>query len=399
MDNPSATSSGPTRNEQLRPTVNSLRELLDLVSGRAFKESGGEGDAGLAEHLPYPFLAITGQTEMKLALLLNLINPAIGGVLLIGPRGTGKTTAVRSLLDLLPMVARSTCFYGCLPEDIEAGGIDAVCPDCARKFAEGSSLTTLDRVRLVELPLNTHLEDVVGRLDDHAMEHERLRLNRGIMAHADQNILFLDEVNLFAEDIIDAILDAAAVGSYTVRKASLAATYRARFMLIGSMNPEEGSLRSQILDRFGLRIIVRGLPDPHHRLEAYRRVKAYLSSPRKMINQYQYESNLALEEIQAARNLLVKVELPGDVADQGIRLIQSLQIDSLRAEITLFEAARAYCAADNRLVIKSEDLITVAPMALRMRRSKFMSEFFSQQDHEETELSSLLNRISHKPSE
>ncbi len=118
-------------------TVRSLRELVDRVSGRGFKPSDTEGDAGLAEVLPFPFLAMVGQTEMKLALLLCLVNPAIGGALLIGPRGTGKTTAVRSLVDLLPMVPRSLCYYGCLPEDVETDGIDAVCPDCAKKICNG----------------------------------------------------------------------------------------------------------------------------------------------------------------------------------------------------------------------------------------------------------------------
>jgi magnesium chelatase subunit I len=394
MDNPSVPPFEPGQGESPRPIVNSLRELLDLVSGRAFKETVGEGDAGLAEHHPFPFLALVGQQDMKLALLLGLINPAIGGVLLIGPRGTGKTTAVRSLLDLLPSVTRSTCFYGCLPEDIEAGGMDAVCPDCAKKFAEGTPLTTPDRVRLVELPLNARIEDVIGSLDDRVSVHERMRLKRGILAHADRNILYVDEVNLLTDDIVDAILDAAASGAFTVRRGPITATYRARLTLVGSMNPEEGNLRPQIMDRFGLRVLIRGLPEPDQRLEAYRRVSAYLSNPLKTIGQYQEETELARCEIQAARDLLPKVALPENVANQGIRLIQSLQIDSLRAEITFFEAARAYCAADNRTEVQVEDLKIVGPMALRMRRSRFMTDFFSQQDNEDQELSSFLDKLS-----
>ena len=174
------------------PQPRSLRELIDIVSGRALKDILPQEDAGLAEPLPFPFLAIVGQFEMRLALCLNLINPAIGGVLLIGPRGTGKTTAVRSLLDLLPETERSACFYGCLPEDIETGGMDAVCPDCARKYAEGRPLTVKDRVKLIELPLNARLEDVVGGLDERAVAHERFRLKRGILAQADRNILYVE---------------------------------------------------------------------------------------------------------------------------------------------------------------------------------------------------------------
>ena len=211
---------------------------------------------------------------MKLALLLSIINPGIGGVLLVGSRGTGKTTAVRSLLELLPGVTRSRCFYGCLPEDLETGGMDAVCPDCARRYAEGLPLTIEDQVRMVELPLNASLEDVVGGLDERALVHERLRLRRGILAHADQNVLYADEVNLLSDEIINAILDAAAQGMYTVRRGVISASYRSRFSLIGTMNPEEGRLRPQIMDRFGLRVIVRGLENPEARLEAYRRVSS-----------------------------------------------------------------------------------------------------------------------------
>ena len=152
-------------------------------------------------------------------------------------------------------------------------------------------------VRLVELPLNAQLEDVIGGLDDRAAVHERLRLKRGILAHADRNILYVDEVNLLADDIIDAILDAAASGSFTVRRGPMTATYRARLTLVGSMNPEEGHLRPQIMDRFGLRVLIRGLPEPDLRLEAYRRVSAYLSNPLRTISQYQEETELARIEI------------------------------------------------------------------------------------------------------
>ncbi|RMF44031.1 MAG: AAA family ATPase [Anaerolineae bacterium] len=346
----------------------------------------------MAEVLPYPFLALVGQREMKLALILALVNPAVGGVLLIGPRGTGKTTAVRSLIDLLPAVPRSLCFYGCMPEDVETGGMDAVCPDCARKYAMGEPLSRLEPARLVELPLNARLEDVVGGLDERAVVHERMRLRRGILAQADRNVLYVDEVNLLQDDIVDAILDASAQGMYTVRRGPLSATYRSRFTLIGSMNPEEGRLRPQIMDRFGLRVIVEGLKDTRNRMEVYRRVRAYLSNPRGVIAQYAEETIQARDELQAARDLLPKVTLPDAVAAQGLALIDSLHIASLRAEITLFEAARAYAAADARTTVTSEDLRVVAPMALRLRRSAFMDAYFANQRGEEEEIATLLNR-------
>jgi magnesium chelatase subunit I len=398
------TPSNPPADTQPGPTpqpvgVRSLRELIERVAGRGLGPLGEMGDAGVAEALPFPFLAIVGQLEMKLALLLALVNPTIGGVLLIGPRGAGKTTAVRSLVDLLPQLPRSLCYYGCTSEDIETGGIDAVCPDCARKYAEGAPLTRPDRVRLVELPLNSRLEDVVGGLDERAAVHERMRLRRGILSQADRNLLYVDEVNLLTDEVVDAILDAAAQGIYTVRRGPISATYRARFVLIGSMNPEEGKLRPQIMDRFGLRILVRGLESPQDRLEVYRRVQAYLTQPRQVVLDYSLDTAQAQADIQAARDRLPQVTLSNTVADLGLDLVHQFKIDSLRAEITMFEAARAYAAIDGRNEVIPSDLREVAPMALRLRRSVYMKEYFSQQGVEEAELSALINQFPGKSPE
>lgn len=385
---------GDNPEEKPQKQFRSLKELLDFASGRGLALNLEQlGDAGLAESLPFPFLAIVGQNEMKLALILGLINPNIGGVLLLGPRGTGKTTAVRSLLDIMPHVQRSKCYYGCLPEDIETGGMDAVCPDCAKKFGEGQSLTIEDKIRLVELPLNARLEDVVGGMDERAAIHERMRLHRGILAQADKNLLYIDEINLLPDEIVDAILDAAAQGTYTIRRGQLSATYRARFVLVGSMNPEEGRLRPQILDRFGLRVIVRGLENADDRMEAYQRVTTYLSNPHALINAYANDIHLVGLELGEARKLLPSVSLPSHLALQAIEIIKKMNIESLRAEITWFEAARAYAAADKRNEVTKTDMAMVAPMALRLRRSAFMQEFLNQQKNEEDELQELLQNL------
>jgi magnesium chelatase subunit I len=192
---------------------------------------------------------------------------------------------------------------------------------------------------------------------------------------------------------VDAILDAAAQGTYTVRRGPISATYRARFLLIGSMNPEEGRLRPQILDRFGLRVIVQGLEKQDERLEAYRRVQAYFTNPRQMIAQFADEIQAAREEIQAARERLLEVTIPDSVANPAIALVQKMGIDSLRAEITWFESARAHAAADGRTKVTATDLKTVAPMALRLRRSQFMTDYIKDQQGEEEELSSLLKSL------
>lgn len=384
---------GDEGGELIRGGPRSLRELIDRVSGRGFRAQLPAEDAGLLEVLPFPFLALVGQREMKLALMLSLINPGVGGVLLIGPRGTGKTTAVRSLVDLLPLTPRSLCHYGCMPEDVETGGIDAVCPDCAQKYALGEPLAKMDSVQLVELPLNARMEDVLGGLDERAAAHERFRIRRGLLAQADRNLLYIDEVNLLDDEITDSILDAAAQGRYSVRRGPVSATYRSRFTLIGSMNPEEGRLRPQIMDRFGLRVVVHGLQEASERLEAYRRVQAYQTNPRQTVAEYWSETSVLRDEIQAAREALAQVVLPEEVARLGLAIVHHLQIDSLRAEITLFEAARAYAAADNRTQVLAEDLYEVAPLSLRARRSTFMVEFFGSQQLEEGEIKNALDQI------
>jgi magnesium chelatase subunit I len=374
-------------------SVGSLRELIDLVTGRAFKDQVESEDAGLAEVIPFPFLAMVGQEEMKLALIISVINPLVNGVLLIGPRGTGKTTIVRSLIDLLPSIQRSACHYGCLPEDIEAGGIDAVCPDCARKYSLGYPLTKTDQGRLVEIPLNSRLEDVIGGWDERSLVQNRPILKSGILKQADLNVLYIDEVNLLGDEIINAILDASAQGTFAVRRGPVSSNYRSRFTLIGSMNPEEGGLRSQILDRFGLRVIVHGLKDPDERLEAYRRSRAYRLNPHATVAQFSDSTSLARVEIQSARALLSQVTIPHEVELAGTTLVQRLGIDSLRAELTLFEAARAYAAADGRKTITLPDLRVVGPLALRLRQSTFMIQYFKDQVDAENQLRCILDEI------
>jgi magnesium chelatase subunit I len=351
-----------------------------------------DADLGRAEIEPFPFLAIVGQVEMKLALTLSLINPEVGGVLLIGPRGTAKTTAVRSLTDLLPTVKHSLCVHGCTEEMLEQFGMDGVCPDCATKFGHGEPLTTVDKVRIFELPLNARLDDVVGGINERvALEQNRVRLERGILGYADRHILYIDEVNLLDDVITDAILDAAAQGHYTVRRGPLKMSYNARLMLIGSMNPEEGRLRPQLMDRFGLRAVVRGLDEPELRYQAYERAMAYKNRPELFAASYA-EGILALaEEIQQARDRLPTVTVSEAARELGLALVKKLTIDSNRAEITLFEAARAHAAADERSEVLLEDVQAVALLALRQRQSPQLTKFFADQEEEDKVLTAVFN--------
>jgi magnesium chelatase subunit I len=363
--------------------IRSLTHLLEVASSRRFLAVVEPGDRGLAESLPFPFVSIVSEWEMKLSLLLAMINPAVGGVLLLGPRGTGKTTAVRSLSPLLPDVMRSLCAYGCMPEDSESGGIESICPDCAKKLGQGDPLTFKDRARLIELPLHSELADVIGGIDERAAAHQRMQIKPGILSHADRNLLYVDEVNLLKREVADAILDAAAQGVYTVRRGPISATYRSRFILVGSMNPEEGMLRPQIADRFGLRAIVRGLGSSDERWEAYQRSHAFDLNPRGFIEYFREETETIREEILAARSRLPGVHLAPDTVRRGLKAVQKLGISSLRGTSVLFEAARAYAAADGRDRADPADLHAVAALALRMRRSHFMDEYASGLERED----------------
>jgi magnesium chelatase subunit I len=234
-------------------------------------------------------------------------------------------------------------------------------------------------MRLVELPLNTRLEDVVGGINERiAIEQNRVRLEKGILAHADRNILYVDEINLLDDAISNAILDAAAQGRYTVRRGPLAATYRARFVLIGSMNPEEGRLRPQIMDRIGLHIVVRGLQDTTDRLEAYHRRARFDENPHAVVSEYAEQTLSMIDEIAEAQTLLPDVKLEPKAARLASEAILRLEIASNRAEIYTLEAARAYAAMDGRTLATSDDVRTVAPMTLRHRRSEFMIRYFEQ---------------------
>jgi magnesium chelatase subunit I len=271
-------------------------------------------------------------------------------------------------------------------------GMDGLCEDCQQKVGYDEPLTVPDRVRLMELPLNARLDDVVGGINERvALEQQRVRLERGILGQADGHLLYIDEVNLLDDAITDAILDAAAQGHYVVRRGPMRLRYRSRFLLIGSMNPEEGRLRPQLMDRFGLRAIVRGLPEADARYKAYERVRAYHQNPELFAAAYLDETEALAAEIQQAHQRLPQVQISAEARELGLQLVQHLQIDSNRAEITLFEAARAHTAADEREEVTADDVQAVALLALRQRRSDTLAQYFDEQAVEDGKVTALFD--------
>lgn len=319
---------------------------------------------------PFPLLAIVGQAELKMALILSLINPNIGGVLLSGPYGVGKTTAVRGLLDIMPTITVDE------PDD------------------HGETRNIERPMRLVELPLNARMEDVVGSINERvALEQNRLLLEEGILAKAHNNLLYVDEVNLLDAHLIDAILDAAAQGRTMVRRGPFIRLFPTRFVLIGSMNPEEGTLRPQIMDRFGLRVWVAPLAEARQRLDIYHRAQRFREDPSAFRTAYADQTAELREEVLVAREILPYVVIPPHIETLALAIIQELKIPSHRAEIALLEAARARAAADFRSEVIVEDIERMAVLSLRQRRSPALESYAVQVQQENEAVDDVLKRL------
>ena len=315
--------------------------------------------------IPFPFSAIVGQDEMKLAIQIVAIDPKVGGILALGDRGTGKSTAVRALADLLPPLQVVVgCRYGCDP-----ASSGATCTDCASlKTAGKRSKTETRPVPVVDLPLGASEDRVVGALDlEKALSQGVKAFSPGLLAQANRGFLYIDEVNLLEDHLVDLLIDVAASGENVVEREGLSVRHPARFVLVGSGNPEEGELRPQLLDRFGLSVEVRTPQDIDQRIAVIKRRDAFERDPQGFRDEWATQNEGLREHILKARKLLDKVKVGDDLLRLCAQLCQALGTDGLRAELTLMRACRSLAAMQGHKAATPAHLRTVAPMALRHR--------------------------------
>ncbi|MEV5875131.1 putative cobaltochelatase [Streptomyces sp. NPDC052101] len=315
---------------------------------------------------PFPFTAVVGQDDLRLALLLNAVSPAVGGVLVRGEKGTAKSTAVRALSALLPEVAVVPgCRFSCAPT-----APDPNCPDGPHEQPSG----TARAARMVELPVGASEDRLVGALDiERALAEGVKAFEPGLLADAHRGILYVDEVNLLHDHLVDLLLDAAAMGASYVEREGVSVRHAARFLLVGTMNPEEGELRPQLLDRFGLTVEVAASREPDQRVEVVRRRLAYDDDPAGFAARWAEEEAAVRQRIVAARELLPQVRLGDGALRQIAATCAAFEVDGMRADIVMARTATALAAWAGRTDVLAEDVRQAALLALphRRRRSPF----------------------------
>lgn len=318
----------------------------------------------------YPFTSIVGQENMKEALLLNTIYPLIGGVLIRGEKGTAKSTAVRALADLLPdRHIVSGCSCGCDWDD--QGNL---CPDCHERKEKDGLTEAVTPMRVVELPLSSTEDRVAGTLDiEHAIKTGKKKFEPGVLAMANGNILYVDEINLLDDHIVDLLLDAAAMGVNFIEREGISYSHPSRFILVGTMNPEEGDLRPQLLDRFGLIVDVVAERDEIRRMEIIQRRMEFEKDPEGFREDYLEEQKKLRADIIEARSLILDLEAGKDVIKAAVRIPLHLEVDGHRADLTLIKAAIAYAAMNKRTKVTPSDVVHVSKLVMphRMRRNPF----------------------------
>ena len=312
----------------------------------------------------FPFSAIVGQDEMKLALMVSAVDPGIGGVLVLGDRGTGKSTAVRALAAVLPaMQVVVECLYGCDPAESAPH-----CQACAEALLSGPLRHRIAAVPVVDLPLGATEDRVAGALDlERALLAGESRFQPGLLARAHRGFLYIDEVNLLEDHIVDLLLDVAASGENVIEREGLSIRHPARFVLVGSCNPEEGELRPQLLDRFGLSVEIRTPVDIPTRVEIVMRRDRFDTDRSSFLRDWAGHDADLRAMLAEARARLPKVEVAPSILENAARLCVALGTDGLRGELTMLRAARALAALDGDETVDSSHLRRIAVPALRHR--------------------------------
>nr|YP_009927347.1 magnesium-chelatase subunit ChlI [Ulva compressa]ARO34845.1 magnesium-chelatase subunit ChlI [Ulva compressa] len=316
----------------------------------------------------FPFTSIVGQEEMKLALILNVIDPKIGGVMVMGDRGTGKSTTVRALSDLLPdMKVVANDPFNSDPNDPEL-----MSEEVANKVKNNKKLEIeTKRIPMIDLPLGATEDRVCGTIDmEKALTEGIKAFEPGLLASANGGILYVDEVNLLDDHLVDVLLDSAASGWHTVEREGISISHPARFILVGSGNPEEGELRPQLLDRFGMHAEIRTVKEPDLRVQIVEQRAAFDSDPIEFRNSYDESQKTLSEKIVKARKLLKEVDLNYEFRIKISQICSELNVDGLRGDIVTNRAAKALTAFEGRNEVTAQDIFRVIPLCLRHRLRK-----------------------------
>ena len=318
----------------------------------------------MKESTVFPFVSIVGQEEMKKALLLNVLDPKIGGVLIRGEKGTAKSTTVRSLVQILPEVVSSKgCRFNCDPASPKN-----MCDECVTRYKDGELEEVARNMKVVELPLNATEDRVSGSLNiEHILTTGKRMFEGGVLAEAHGNVLYVDEVNLLYDHIVDLLLDSAAMGRNYVEREGVSFSHPSRFILVGTMNPEEGSLRPQLLDRFGMCVDIKGERNADTRLKVIKSRLEYDEDPEKFIEDSMEETLALKRRLTEAREDLKKVTMSDDVMNIITRTAIKYGMEGHRSDIAMVRAAKANAALNGRNEVTREDIAETAGSVLRHR--------------------------------
>lgn len=344
----------------------------------------------------FPFTALVGQDSFKKALLINAVDPGIGGVLIKGDKGTGKSTAVRSLSHLLPSLeVVSECPFNCHPRELKL-----MCPDCQEKHKKNGKLPSQKKpMEIIDLPISATEDMVIGSINiKKVLEEGNKALEPGILARANRNILYIDEVNLLDEHLVNVLLDSAAMGVNIVEREGISIHHPSRFILVGTMNPEEGELRPQILDRFGLSVDIQALNTKKERLKIMEYRREFDTDPWLFENRFLKKQKKLEEQIIQAKEQLPLVKISEDMLEMIVDITTGLGIKTHRADIVMEKTSRALAALDGRKDVTAEDVKEAGIMALKHRMKqlpfekeeelnlKTLEQIIQQQNHQKEEI-------------